>query len=143
MGLVLIASPSYGSRWANRLKWLAGIYRNRLGKQLRWASWNLQDLDSRFKNLVYEKRIPGLVGVEAYENRFIINRKLLPNTTYIVDEESAGRYFGAPVLLRDTDHFSTVKPDGISHPAHETLVDFYTGIFKDSKQGSVSSSSAA
>ncbi len=40
-------------------------------------------------------------------------------------EESAGRYFGAPVLLRNTNHFTCVKPDSLTHPAHELLVDFW------------------
>jgi hypothetical protein len=130
IGLVLVASPSYGSKWADRLSWLARVHRNRLGQQLRWASWNIQDLDSRFKSLLYDRKIPGLVGVEAYENRFIIQRTLLPNLTYVVDEESAGRYFGPPILLRGTDHFSAVKPSDMSHPSQEVLVDFYTGAFR-------------
>jgi hypothetical protein len=46
-----------------------------------------------------------------------------------VDEQSAGRYFGPPILLRNTDHFSVVKPDSIEHPAHEVLVDFHLQIF--------------
>jgi conflict system STAND superfamily ATPase len=133
VGLMLVASPSYGSSLATRLDWLASFYRNRLGQQLQWGSWNLQELDSRFKALLHDRKIPSLVGVEAYENKFIIYRRFLPNITYVVSEESAGRYFGPPVLLRDTDHFSAAKPDGPKHPSHETLVDFYLTEFKDSR----------
>lgn len=125
VGLVLIASPSYGSRYADRLKLLSRFYKHQLGRQLRWGNWSLRDLDERFKDLVDADRIPGLRGVEAVENHFIFHRKWLPNQKLVVAEESAGRYFGAPVLLRKTDHFSTVKPDSRRHPAYELLVDFW------------------
>jgi len=73
---------------------------------------------------VYDKRIPDLSGVEAYENHFIFHRKYWPDRRVVVNEQSAGKYFGAPVLLRKTDHFSAVKPDNDHHPAHQLLVDF-------------------
>ena len=66
------------------------FYKNQLGQQLQWGSWNLKDLDNRFRVLLSERKIPGLVGVEAYENKFIIRRRYLPNTTYVVSEEWAG-----------------------------------------------------
>jgi hypothetical protein len=126
IGLVLIASPSYGSKLSDRLGWLAQLYNQRLGEQLQWGNWSLRDLDARFKNLVNQHRLPGLRGIEAYENHFVFHRRLLPSKTLVVTEESAGRYFGAPVLLRNTNHFSCVKPDSLHHPAHELLVDFWT-----------------
>ena len=129
VGLVLIASPSYGSDLADRLHWLTDFYYQQLGAQLEWGSWSLRDLDARFKTLVNERRIPNLVGVEAYENHFIFHRKWWPDRLQVVTAESAGRYFGAPVLLRGTDHFSAVKPDGLRHPAHELLVDFWAKYF--------------
>lgn len=131
IGLVLIASPSYGSRLANYLSWLARLYNQQLGRQLRWREWNLRDLDARFKNLLNERRIPNLYGIEAQENHFIIHRKWWRNKLVVVTEESAGRYFGAPILLRNTNHFSIVKPNSTRHPAHELLLDFYSKHFKE------------
>ena len=125
IGLVLIASPSYGSLWASRLQWLAKFYDCRLGIQLEWGSWSLRDLDARFRDLVDQRRLT-LCGVEAYENHFVFHRRWLPDRKVVVTEASAGRYFGAPVLLRKTDHFTAVKPGGRDHPAHELLVDFWT-----------------
>ena len=140
VGLVLIASPSYGAKWADRLALLSKLYKQRLGRQLCWGNWSLRDLDARFKNLVNErKRIPGLSGIEACENHFIVSgpflpfiparfRKFIPlmrNRSILVSEESAGRYFGAPTLLRATDHFSAVKPSDVGHPSHQLLVDFW------------------
>jgi len=42
----------------------------------------------------------------------------------VVEQESAGRYFAVRTLA-NTDHFSTVKPDGFDHPAHKLLVEFW------------------
>ena len=125
VGMLLIASPSYGSKWADKLSLLSRFYNQRLGIQLQWGNWSLRDLDARFKDLVNNRTIPSFIGIEAYENRFIVHRKWLPDRTVVVTEESAGRYFGAPVLLRGTDHFSSVKPADTKHPAHELLVDFW------------------
>lgn len=125
IGLMLVASPSYGSKWADKLSLLSRFYNQSLGIQLRWGNWSLRDLDARFKDLVNNRAIPSLIGVEAYENKFIFHRKWLPDRSVVVTEESAGRYFGAPVLLRGTDHFSSVKPPNLKHPAHELLVDFW------------------
>ena len=108
VGLVLIASPSYGSTQADKLDLIAKFYKHQLGKQLQWSNWSLKDLDDQFKNMVYSKRIPNLVGVEAYENHFVIHRKLLPDITVVVTKESAGRYFGAPVLLRKMSRATTI-----------------------------------
>ena len=130
VGLVLIASPSYGSALASKLDLLSQFYNQQLGIQLQWGSWSLRDLDARFKDLVHQRlQIPKLRGVEAYENHFILHSRFFPNRQVVVTEESAGRYFGAPVLLRNTNHFSSVKPDGITHPAHELLVDFWSREF--------------
>jgi hypothetical protein len=123
--LLLIASPSYGSEWADKLSLLSRFYNQSLGIQLQWGSWSLSDLDARFKELINNRDLPSFIGLEAYENRFIFHRKWLPDKHVVVTEQSAGRYFGAPILLRGTDHFSTVKPTGPDHPSHELLVDFW------------------
>jgi hypothetical protein len=129
VGLVLIASPSYGSKWADRLGLIAQFYKNSLGIQLRWGNWSLRELDDNFKNLVHRKQIPELLGVEAYENHFIVHRRFLPDRYIVVGKESAGRYFDEPILLRNTNHFTSVKPDSLRHPAHELLVDFMLAHF--------------
>ena len=69
--------------------------------------------------------IRDLVGVEACENYFILHRKWFPDRSIVVTEESAGHYFGAAKMLRGTDHFTAIKPDGLRHPTHELLVDFW------------------
>ena len=125
IGLILIASPSYGSELENKLDWLAALYNQQLGRQLKWGNAELKDIDDRFRDLLNDKKIPHLFGTEAYENHFIIHKKFLPDKIRVVTKESAGRYFGAPVLLRNTNHFSAVKPNDFDHPAHELLLDFW------------------
>lgn len=142
VGLILIASPSYGAKGADRLKLLADLYNNRLGKQLQWKNSDLLSLDKNFKDLVYEKRIPNLIGAEALENRFIIHYKWLPffTSTLLVNEDSGGRYFASVKVLRNTDHFSTVKPFSRKHPGYELLADFFNQEFNEVLKNSVDSS---
>src|SRR5262249_25117309 len=99
VGLVLIASPSYGSHLADTFKWISRLYHHKLSAQLEWANWSIQDLDDRFKNLIARKLIPNLQGAEAYENHFIIHRKWLPSKRFVVEKLSAGRYFAAPSII--------------------------------------------
>lgn len=134
IGLVLIASPALGSVYANRFSGLARLFNQRLGLQLRWLGDSVRELDDRFRDLVDSRRLPVLVGVEAYEARFIgprwlawMFRTLFPR---VVEPLSAGRYFRAPRLLAETNHFSCVKPTSRDHPAHKLLVEFWVE-FKD------------
>jgi pimeloyl-ACP methyl ester carboxylesterase len=130
LGLVLIASPSNGSHLANVLRFLSSLYSQKLGRQLEWDNESLQDLDDRFKSLLADREIPRLAGVEAFENHFIIHNKWLPDTNVVVEKESAARYFAEPRRLRETDHFTSVKPSSRRHPAYELLLDFYVQKFK-------------
>jgi hypothetical protein len=119
IGLALMASPSYGAHLANTLSGLSRLYRQKLGRQLEWGSWGLEDLDRRFKLLIATRRVPHLIGAEAYENRFVLHRKWLPRfLDSVVEKESAARYFAPARQLPGTDHFTIVKPQGPNHPAH-------------------------
>jgi hypothetical protein len=139
IGLTLISSPSLGSVWANVASLAARYYNQQLGLQLRWRNDALEDLHSRFRDLVNRRMelMPRLYGVEACETKFILRekipqqiRRLLPNRLKVVNTLSAGQYFGDLKFIRDTDHFSIVKPDGPEHPSHEFLVTFLSGFQK-------------
>lgn len=122
VGLVLIASPAHGAKIATRLKLLSRMFKNRLGKQLQWGNWSLQDLDRRFWWLLKEERIPKLRGIEACENHFVWHYKWWPFPfREVVSEESCGGWFGHVIRLPDTDHFSCVKPNGRDHPVYRLL----------------------
>ena len=130
VGLALIASPSVGSRDASRLNWLAEFAKQKLGQQLQWNHPFLEELDKDFKNLVDQREIPGLVGAEAIENHFIIKWLRVIDKKVLVESSSAGRYFGEPIRLANTDHFSAVKPDSRQHPAYRFLRNFYEKKFQ-------------
>lgn len=140
IGVVLIASPSAGSIYANWFDFLSKIYKNELGGLLIEGSTILADLDSRFQDMAQKKKehIPNLIGTEACENHMVLRRKIfgrvapfIPPVRRLVDARSAFRYFGQGTMLRDTDHFSTVKPSGVHHPAHEFLQSFWIDYQKE------------
>lgn len=129
IGLVLYASPSVGAYLADTLSLLSEFYNQQLGAQLQANSPFLAELDNNFRDLIYNPNSnPNnlhIVGAEAIENHFIIHRKFIPDKVFVVPESSGSRYFGSATYLRNTDHFTTVKPDGINHPSHQFLVTFY------------------
>ncbi len=135
VGLVLIASPSYGSKVADKFDLLAKYYNNELGKQLQWKNPFLKELDNNFKDFVHDKEIPNLMGVEAVENHFIIHSKWIPfwTKTLLVNEDSAGKYFKSVKVLANTDHFSAVKPHDKTHPAYLFLLDFKNALLEGAK----------
>ncbi len=133
VGLLLIASPSAGSKWATRFGGLARLYDYKLARELAWNSWSLVNLDDGFRNMLDQHQIPKLRGKEAYENRFILGPTWLPNRGYVVEPSSAGRYFGPAQLLPDTDHSTAVKPPNLEHPAHRLLVQFSLQLDRDFK----------
>ena len=132
VGLVLIASPSWGSYLANTVTLLSQLYQQKLGRQLEWGNDAVRDLDDRFRSLMADEDIPHFRGVEAFENHFVLHRKWLSflTRTVVVEELSAARYFAEPRRLRNTNHFTAVKPDSVRHPAYELLYDFYTQKFR-------------
>ncbi|MGA3189287.1 MAG: hypothetical protein ABSF22_19460 [Bryobacteraceae bacterium] len=128
--LVLAASPSVGSRWANSLENVISFFRNRTGRELKWRSDSLDDLDRRFKDMRDLGLIPNLAGCEWCEQRFI---KLpwfrrLPGffrISPIVPVSSASRYFGDYHLIPGSDHISIVKPMDDRALVHQLLGDAY------------------
>lgn len=124
IGLALIASPSFGSNWADWLDLLTRYFKHEQGKELKWGSANLKDLDDRFQLILEDNAIPQLFGREACEHHFVLHAKWLRPADPLVPRQSAGRYFGRVQTLPDTDHFTCVKPDDKEHPAYEFLADF-------------------
>lgn len=122
--LVLIASPSIGSQWANSLESVIELFRNRTGRELHWKSDSLDDLDRRFKEMRERKIIPRLAGCEWCEQKF----PKVPGFVGlrpIVTVNSAARYFGDHHLIPGSDHLSIVKPAGAEERVHLLLRDAY------------------
>ena len=129
VGLLLIASPSYGSQWANVLTPVTHYFENDLAKKLEYGSDFLEQLDDDFKSMREDDSIPYLIGTEAIENHFITHSELSPFNNLIVTKESGNRYFDAEILA-NTDHFSSVKPNNRDHPSYKLLLNFYLGKFE-------------
>lgn len=128
VGLVLLASPSRGSAWANRLRWIREYFGNRLVGQLERDNDLIMDLDRTFADLAYErKRIPKLVGVDAFEAKFIIDTSFLPwlKKEYVVSATDSASYFGAYRTVADSDHFSIAKPTSLTHDSHQLLLELF------------------
>jgi hypothetical protein len=111
IGLFLVASPSLGSSYAT---WVAMIARAaghtqaialKFGQDNQW----LNELDTEFQTLKESARIP-IVGRELQEDKFIVRRlfRLFPQ---IVPPFSANRYFGDPLKISQSDHFSIPEGD--------------------------------
>jgi Leucine-rich repeat (LRR) protein len=133
IGLVLIASPSYGSEYADALDWLLTQYKHKVGKELQWGSALLRDLDGRFKDVVHKKMKARLAGIEFREHHVPYYSRLpglvkwvvypfLPKV--IVLEASAGRYFSDAVLIPGSDHNSICKPTDQDSRIHTELALF-------------------
>jgi hypothetical protein len=129
IGLVLLASPSRGSAWSNRLKWLREFFGNRMAGQLARDNDLVLDLDSRFADFIHQRRLPGLAGIDAFEQKFVI-KSMLFRTEHVVSAADSASYFGAYRILPGTDHFSIAKPTSMEHPSHQLLLEFYETKFK-------------
>lgn len=124
IGLLLYASPSYGSKLASKLGWIASKFNNQLAQELQWGSSILDDLDGRFRDLLESRKLD-ISGLECYENKSPFHFKILNHSnSRIVEKESAGRYFGRPKLVPNTDHSSIVKPHSIDCHSHILLWGF-------------------
>ncbi len=143
IGLVLMASPSVGSDYADQLLGIIKLYKNRLGKQLTFGNDLLVDLDARFKQFVDRLGPEKFVGIEAVEHKAMFGSRWLPGFEPIVLKESAARYFANSQVIPGTNHSSIVKPTGLNHPSHNFFVDFLTAEFLDNNGVVVKTSSVS
>jgi pimeloyl-ACP methyl ester carboxylesterase len=126
VGIVLIASPSYGTNVTRSLDRVIYVYNQKQLGQLEWGSEFLKDLDQRFKNMMESRQIPNLFGREFFENRFVIHSKWAPffARTKVVTEESAARHFGFAQQVGGSDHVTICKPKSVTDPVHQYLFVF-------------------
>lgn len=129
VGIILMASPSYGSDYADKFSKLIKFYKNKIAAQLKNSNGSLQDLDERFKDLIQRKTLPRLVGAEAIEHHFQLHWEFLPGFSPVVTRESASRYFGKGTVLPNTNHSTCVKPTDHNHVSHKFLATSYIDLF--------------
>jgi ABC-type dipeptide/oligopeptide/nickel transport system ATPase subunit len=130
LGLVLLASPSEGSDYAEFFNGLARLLENKVVKNLKKSSPILKDIDDRFRDLINRRELD-LVGTEACEQKGPkISRYIPIRLKRIVDERSASRYFGGTRTLPNTDHMSISKPTDEEHCSHKFLLAFIQKNFQ-------------
>lgn len=133
--LFLLASPSRGSEWADRLGGLTRQIKHKMALQLSRNSDFVVRLDKSFSEFVARRKIWMLAGMDVFESRFIIPYWYFFETTRVVDPDESRYYFGEPRLVPQSDHFSISKPSLISSRdadrfPHEYLWEFYEQRFK-------------
>lgn len=129
IGLVLMASPSIGSDYADKLSKVAKFYKNRAANQLQMNSELLSDLDDRFKDFLDRRDHNSFFGIEGTEHVGLVHFKWLPGFKPIVLKNSSARYFGGSRTVPGTNHSSIVKPADIDHGSHRLLLDFLNNTF--------------
>ncbi|MEW5931591.1 MAG: alpha/beta hydrolase [Gemmatimonadota bacterium] len=97
VGLVLIASPSRGSYYANYLRMLSSMFRNQMAQQLQVNNPYLDQLHYNFRDLLARQQDRGLLikGIERCENHMIVVRDLWFDDKLVVDPDSCAAYFGS------------------------------------------------
>lgn len=142
VGIVLIASPSTGSAYADLSGFLADIYGNELAQLLCTDNPLLRDLDDRFEEMVSRRaeHIPNLIGATACEHHMVFRKKIFGRFTpavplfvrkRVVDPDAAGRYFPPTRMIAGSDHFSVVKPPAATHDTHRFLHYFWHRFKKE------------
>lgn len=126
VGIVLMASPSLGSQYAESFSRIVKLYGHKMSAQLAPNGETIKDLDDRFRELLRLNPFSSLSGAEACEHHGPLWSKWLPlRTAAIVEPASASRYFGGVEILHGTDHSTIVKPDSVKHPSHKFLQRYF------------------
>lgn len=129
IGLMLMASPSHGSPWANVVRFFTRAIPHRQRDELQLESPILDDLDRRFKRMLAAPNLGfEIVGQEAYEQKRLLGLKKL------VSRRSATPYFADPVHIPQSSHSSIVKPDNVEHASHQLLRSFRQKHFSQISQ---------
>lgn len=142
VGLLLMASPSMGSEYADTFSGLISFFKNKMAAQLERMSETLEDLDNRFKAIIDDESISNLVGIEGVENHSLLKFRFLEMASPVVKKESAVRYFAHHQILPGTDHSTIVKPSNHEAASHIFLYDFYKKKFCGIGGGRVHNSAA-
>ena len=135
LGLFLVASPSRGSEWADRMQGLSANIQHKMALQLSRNSEFVVRLDKLFSELVARRKIWMLAGMDVFESRFVVPYWYFFEKAVVVDPDESRYYFGEPRLVPESDHFSISKPslkssrEADSFP-HEYLWEFYEQRFR-------------
>ena len=148
LGILLVASPSKGSRYPAIVAPLQSLTKNDLLNELKVGSSYLTALDQKFREAIAPgSRLSELRGKEIYEHR-ILGSDPLPNASRlaqlrralleglaatvlqerIVEPSSAAVYFSNPSLIPESSHSSIAHPKDVNHPSHHALREVYRQV---------------
>lgn len=131
IGLVLLASPTKGSAWANLGKPIASLGANTLAQQLTTDSEFLRSLDSSFQTYFNSRKDSNpIVGIEVVEQKSITPGLAWGYNWTVVDRDSAGVYFRPPKLKAGANHFEVAKPTDEKDDTFFWLSSHYDAHFK-------------
>ncbi|ANL38334.1 esterase/lipase family protein [Rhizobium phaseoli] len=127
VALFLVASPSIGATYANYLEPLARLIGHSQADALRFSQRNtwLMGLDKEFINLKEAETLK-LSGKELVEDKFIAIPALIRRQ--VVEPFAAAKYFGEPIKIAKSNHFTIAKPDGPQAFQHRLLIKFVTEV---------------
>jgi pimeloyl-ACP methyl ester carboxylesterase len=128
IGLFMLACPSIGSHYANLFRLIRRNYHMQLESLVNSQRnvW-LNDLDKDFRNLLSGNSFE-IIGRELAEDLPIVGRWLMPRTQ-VVPPQSALRYFGDPLKVPGSDHFTISAPSGSDSLQHRVLKDWMKSNF--------------
>ena len=145
LAILLVASPSLGSIYADRMAPAQPLTNNRIVDELRVKSVFLTALDTEFRKAIATGGpLVELRGKEIYEHRIIAGDPD-PNASWlvqirhaiiekaaetalgqrVVEPSSAAIYFPDPTPIPESDHSSIAHPTDVNHPSHLALREVY------------------
>ena len=145
IAILLVASPSKGSRYARDLAPPQGIAQNTFVNELGVESDYLMSLDRAFRTAIGPGgALSEIRGKEIYEHRILDGevdaeagwfariRKSVAETLAatalqerVVERSSAAVYFPEATLIPQSNHSTIAHPKDINHPSHLALRDVY------------------
>jgi Putative serine esterase (DUF676) len=123
IGFFLLASPSLGSEYANRVEILSKMLGNTQVDALKFSQTNswLIDLDKNFLSLK-ERRNSQIYGKELIEDKSTLFGGFFGKP--IVQRYSAAKYFGDPFKVPKSNHSTIAAPNGKDAIQHRLLCQF-------------------
>jgi pimeloyl-ACP methyl ester carboxylesterase len=148
LGLLLVASPSKGSQYANRLlppNWFAA---NKIAEQLQVGSLYLEKLNAAFlKARKPSAPLAELIGKELYEHRILVSAAALNTSSFmravrafaesfatsvwlgpVVDKDSAAAFFPNPELIYDSSHITIAHPQDENDKQQRVFRELYKQV---------------
>lgn len=141
VGLFLVASPSLGSPYATWLAPIAKFMGHAQGAALAFCEQNLwlNDLNTDFRNLLARRKLV-VYGKELVEDKFVVLKRV-GIFKQVVPPFSGALYFGDPVKIPASDHFSIAKPDGPDAFQHRLLCQFVENLVQTAFDATIVSES--